>query len=275
MSKAFGPDGIVTVWEFIDKATAEKHLAHNLPNNRRFMPSVSAKYERDMMDGTWLATHEGVAFDEDEYLVDGQHRLSSIVASGKPQWMLVTRGLSKKAAEVINRGKMRNLAHALQVAGYEHTGYRLIAAARIMYHGTTNNNAGGLKTAESQVTDQMMKDFINKHLEALVFALGCIHTSVGSAIIVGVVARAYYHTDTEKLTRFALAMQDKIPLEDAKPGDRSARQLYTYLKSVKGGAVSARAVTYRKAQNALHAYLNDQPLSKLYENSEDLFPLPK
>ena len=66
----------------------EKHL--NPENQRRQSQSVVESYARAMRAGQWLLTHQGIAIDTNGELVDGQHRLSAIVASGATVEMLVT-----------------------------------------------------------------------------------------------------------------------------------------------------------------------------------------
>ena len=58
----------------------ERHL--NPENQRRQSQSVVESYARAMRAGQWLLTHQGIAIDTNGELVDGQHRLSAIVASG-------------------------------------------------------------------------------------------------------------------------------------------------------------------------------------------------
>ena len=41
-----------------------------------------------------MTTHQGIAFDENGVLQDGQHRLCAIVSANKPVDMMVTSGLS-------------------------------------------------------------------------------------------------------------------------------------------------------------------------------------
>jgi hypothetical protein len=269
---AGGPDGIETLWEFVTPPKAVEYLNRNKQNQRRYMPTLGGRYTYDMANGFWIVTHEGIAFDVNGDLIDGQHRLQGIIDSGVGLWMLVTRGLSEKAIEVINRGKMRTMAHALQVAGYDSrvANHRAVAVARAMLTGPQR-----YQKDEAIVTDQSLRLFMDRHLEAILFAMSVCSRNTAPATVAAAVARAYYHADPERLARFCRAMDDDIPPDDSKPEDRTARKLKTMLATVgssQGG--SRRVVLYRKAQNAISAYLAGVVLDKLYEKDDDLFPLP-
>ena len=68
-----------------------------------------------MSGGEWQTTHQGIAIREDGVLADGQNRLAAIVASGRPQWMRVTYGLSFAACQVIDRGRLRSIPDLMRI----------------------------------------------------------------------------------------------------------------------------------------------------------------
>ena len=58
--------------------------------NRSVVQSVVDKYAKDMTDGNWRLTHQGIAIDSLGRIVDGQHRLHAIVAANVAAPMQVT-----------------------------------------------------------------------------------------------------------------------------------------------------------------------------------------
>lgn len=62
---------------------------------------------RDMKAGAWQLTHQGIAFNEEGVLVDGQHRLHAIVLSDTTVTMLVTRGVALEVTGPIDIGVKR------------------------------------------------------------------------------------------------------------------------------------------------------------------------
>lgn len=52
--------------------------------NRAMSPKVTAKYQRDMETGLWKLTRQGLSFDTEGWILDGQHRLKSLANSNLP-----------------------------------------------------------------------------------------------------------------------------------------------------------------------------------------------
>ena len=60
---------------------AETFLSRNF-GNRTPKKSTIEGYARDMLDGKWQLTHQAIAFDADNDVIDGQHRLYAVILSG-------------------------------------------------------------------------------------------------------------------------------------------------------------------------------------------------
>lgn len=73
---------------------AEKWLLKNT-HNRKLYETVVDSYALDMKRGNWILNHQGICFDEDGVLLDGQHRLEAIKRSGKTVTMFVFRNMPK------------------------------------------------------------------------------------------------------------------------------------------------------------------------------------
>lgn len=80
-----------------------------------------AKMVQDMTNDVFYFTHQGVAFDSNGYLIDGQHRLNAIIESGKPQWVLVTTNIDPDAMQAIDAGKARYMRDVLVAQGIGHS----------------------------------------------------------------------------------------------------------------------------------------------------------
>lgn len=59
-------------------------------SNRPMRKHVIEHYARQMRDGVWVLTHQGVCVDRLGNLIDGQHRLSAIVLAGVAVLVMVT-----------------------------------------------------------------------------------------------------------------------------------------------------------------------------------------
>ena len=113
--------GVQTRWMDVSPAMAELWLKNNFGNRKVSLDTVKA-YARDMMNMKWLPTHQGLAFNNKDELIDGQHRLLAIVLSRETVRMMVTFGLPSRvegtrmtAMDTVDRGKTRTVADQLKV----------------------------------------------------------------------------------------------------------------------------------------------------------------
>lgn len=93
------PNLIVTV-ELVDVAKAKEYLALNL-RNRPISKTHVAKLS-SMMASDSFFPGTVIRFDTDGILMDSQHRLESIVVTGKPQWFVVIRNVDKAFWPIID-----------------------------------------------------------------------------------------------------------------------------------------------------------------------------
>lgn len=109
------PSGHLSITvETITPELATAYLATNA-NNRRMRPRLVEILKRDILAGNYTFTHQGIAFDEADTLIDGQHRLTAIIASGRTVPMLVFRGMQRSSQEVIDLGQARSIAETLKI----------------------------------------------------------------------------------------------------------------------------------------------------------------
>jgi hypothetical protein len=66
---------IKTQWVLVSPDIAKRYLESNT-KNRNMRDKHIARLVKDMKEGIYTTHHQGVAFDEDNILVDGQHRHS-------------------------------------------------------------------------------------------------------------------------------------------------------------------------------------------------------
>lgn len=278
-NETYGPDDISSRWELITGPLAQKYLDLNIENNRKKMVITVSRYATDKIGGNWVTTHEGMAFDIDGFMVDGQHRLSAIIKACEKdedyqEWVLVTRGLSKQSVQMINRGRVRTLANALQVAGFQFTDTRIIAAARIMYSCVSTFAS----RMESNPTDAMLKQFMTDHTEAIMFANQIFPKGHGPTVILAALARAYYHVGTDQLIKFVNCYIDKVEEGDATPCDAMVRRIARSFDAGQinsHGGMIARMSAYKKVQHILYNYLHGNALQTIRESDQDHFPLPE
>lgn len=85
--------------------------------NRTINPTAVRRYAVEMKNGLWRTTHQGIAFDSDGFLCDGQHRLNAIIEAGVTVRMVVFFGRSPGDFAVLDTGSKRTAGHVLSMAG--------------------------------------------------------------------------------------------------------------------------------------------------------------
>ena len=96
---------------------ADEWLQRNDPQNRTISQCKVDEYARDMAGGRWGETHQGIAFDSNGLLFDGQHRLMAVVKSGATVPIRVDCGLPPETRRYIDQGKNRQLPNMLEWMG--------------------------------------------------------------------------------------------------------------------------------------------------------------
>lgn len=95
------PDSPTVEITDVDPELAERWLARN-PNNRNLRRAVVDSYARDMSTGNWVLNGETIKLDVAGRLVDGQHRLSAVVAAEVTVPMIVVRGVDPGVMDTVD-----------------------------------------------------------------------------------------------------------------------------------------------------------------------------
>lgn len=101
----------------VTPAMAADWLKLNVDNNRAITEARVESYVRSIKNDEWQLTPEGIMFDTDGNLIDGQHRLTAISRAGKPVKMVVWTNVPFEVMEVLNTGVARTTADILTVTG--------------------------------------------------------------------------------------------------------------------------------------------------------------
>lgn len=114
-------EGVVSQWMDVDPGLAAHWLQNNF-RNRPLSEDVVSAYARDMINGVWMPTHQGIAFNDRDELIDGQHRLRAVIKSGKTVRMMVTfnlpaaiEGAEMTTMDAVDRGRTRSVADQLKI----------------------------------------------------------------------------------------------------------------------------------------------------------------
>lgn len=143
--------------ELITPDRAAELLSRNTRNRPISKPYVR-ELRRELEEGRWKPTHQGVAITRSGNLADGQHRLTAIVESGISAPMLVAEGVADDAFDAIDQIRKRTGGQILAMAGVSRDAPRMVAIARAVLavvHGNT------------KVSNTAAAEYVVAHQEAI------------------------------------------------------------------------------------------------------------
>lgn len=138
---------------------AKEMLERNMKNNRRVNHETVNRYARIMKAGGWNLTHQGIAFDTDGFLVDGQHRLRAIVQANVPVEMMVTYDVEHHEGEAftIDAGRRRTTLNIMQISGIDDVVYKNTSSYVTSY--LRWKPAGGRKVEATEVISYIERHY--------------------------------------------------------------------------------------------------------------------
>ena len=154
-NQLIGPNGERIFIQLVTKEGAEAYLERN-ERNRRIKERSVEKYVRDMKGGNWLFNGSPVLISNDGELLDGQHRLASIVKSGISQYMIIIEGVSREVLKTIDLGYPRTQSDALRMLGIEDSKLLSTIAKKTMsqiYQISTKNISYSVEELYKELTE--------------------------------------------------------------------------------------------------------------------------
>jgi hypothetical protein len=246
----------------ITPAMAKKCLDKNNLSNRNLSGSRVDAMVADMLSGNWHLTHQGIAFDDDGNLLDGQHRLAACVKSNVSFKSMVTRGMSKDACIAVDNTRPRSIVDHARQMGIPLTQSHA-AIALVIEHGPEQ---------QTHLSTNQRLGLIEKYSDAIAFSIRVSRAAVGfQSPCKAVIARAFYTQDHEKLSRF---MDVYISVIAKDPSESAPIVLRKYLLGENNYGWKGRQAMYCKTETALDHFLQGNVISKLYGSEKELFPIP-
>ena len=261
--------------EYITPKVAADYLRCNINNRAKSLPR-DKKYASAIRKGLWKITHQGIAFDASGVLCDGQTRLQAVVKSGKAVYMFVCRGLPQESRLYIDNMRSRSLAHNFSMAnpGQKISQKNLSAARSLCFlychqHFHTPYGSGSVLFPE-----EVLLDFYQKHEDAIEASSPlCNVPGVGVATTRAAIACAAYHVSKHRLQEFVSCLKTGIPESRADIAAIAARNLLLDNKKAASGG-GDRFVIIKKVSSALSAFVDGNPIKKLYAKDHSIYGLP-
>lgn len=239
---------------------AKEWLDNKLPKQRRIRETVARRYARHIKDNKWHLTHQGVAFNTDGQLMDGQHRLRAVILANTAVAMPVFTNVPDEAFTGIDIGSRRT---ASEVTG-------------LNKHDVAIANAlcGWVRGLRVMLSPDEIQETIDLYSEAIAFArdnlIGTSKVSkISTSLLAAEVAKAYLAgEDEERLAAFCRVLRTGVmESSDDAVGVRlrnlvllSGRNNHAFL---------------RKVQRGIQAFCQRENLSKLYDPETPIYPTPQ
>ena len=272
-------------FENITPAIAQQYLGKNLYSQsnpggvkggysqREVRPAVIKAYARFMLNHDWPVTHQGIAFDWNGNLLDGQHRLHAIIECGRTIRMQVTKNLDPEAFKYVDRGVNRNAGDFLSILSNNRVGK---TKANAMCQ-VARSMLGGVSLKSKKWADITVADYANMHfnlIDTMMKNLGPLDGKKCFAGVAGAFCNAAISCGDENFI-FDSANRWRSenwnindPIKAAKRAIRLARNKYK-----EDGKSKQHDVYYRLCIHGLKFEIDGKGLRRCQESKED-FQLP-
>jgi hypothetical protein len=260
--------------ELITPDVAAEYLAQNTLN-RKILPKRVRGYKEQIRRGHWPLTHQGIAFDWNGVLRDGQHRLQAIIESSVPVYQWVCRGIDPQSASVLDSGKPRSLRDRVCIAGFE-MDKRSAAISNTLW-GVYKAQELGLESwpADGCVDTEQFIQFVKFHSDAIEFVTSRDpkRKGISHGIVLSALCAAYYTEDRGRISEFQAQL---VSGEIASKGDCAVLRLRDWVltKDTTGGMV-ARYDLWLRSCTAIRSYCEHKAVSKLRASEQAAYSLPK
>lgn len=236
---------------------------YHIDNNRHKKHNAIASYALDIVNGDWALTHQGISFNEQLLLYDGQNRLHGCIEAERPFITLVFFNVPDRAMTDTDTGVKRSFLDAANIQGH-HEDSQWSTIIRYVASGAVPpklSNSAIFKLGK--ILDEPVR-WVEQQFPSHISRI-----TVGA--ILGAVGRSYYHVNRDRLAEFCSVLREGVCKTET---DKAAQVLLRWLNSFSGYGTSANTERYRKAQAAIAAFDKGQAITRLYGFAEDKYPLP-
>ena len=153
---------------YITPEIAEHYLSYNTQNRKESVKSINFLTEQ-MNKGLFIENGESIVFDKNMKLTDGQHRLMSIIRSGKSYHIPVVKGVDIKSMATYDTGKNRSSADVLSINGFKNANLLSTFIKLINIYEIKNSKASKplSYSRDEQLTNQQILNYCKDNYDWL------------------------------------------------------------------------------------------------------------
>lgn len=257
-----------TVIGTITPEVAQQILETRNKTNRNISSLFVNKLANDIINGTFLLTHQGIAFDEEGDLLDGQHRLAACVKANMSIQVLVTSGIKRthnldgiklNTFEIIDSGKARTVAQMLTIGGVKNSSSVAAAAKVLALMCLKSRENIGITSAQVHKILHITNDTIHK----------CSSIAKSGSIlkapswIVGPLC-LYHLSYPEKAEDFLWQFVNLSAPAGVGSPTRTLGQYYSCHKTAGGGSQQIAWIKY--TNHAIHSFHTNKKINKVFSS---------
>lgn len=131
-------------------------------HNRPISNYTVERYTQEIKAGRWRSNGQAIVFGKSGNLLNGQHRLKSVVAANKSIETLIVWGVEDSAFDTIDDGNKRSLGDVLAISG-EQNPKLLSAGVRYLWLYATGQIERRDLHRETIATKPILEDTLKKH----------------------------------------------------------------------------------------------------------------
>jgi hypothetical protein len=262
---------LIVALELITPERATQDLLNRRKGNRPILDSQVARLSSDMSTNNFVLNGEPLIYDEHGKLADGQHRLQSVVDSGRAILMLTVKGVKDGAMSTIDGGRQRTLANQIvidlgtdeKIAKLLPTAFKFISFYAI---GTSRTDTG----ARQQI--RTLEEDYNRLVAAARFARGFTKTStafIKPGLVTAVAYLGYLAGKRPETETFLSQLREGFGWgspEKNSPAYAVFQHLNAYENKLSLQKSADRTLIFKKVLYGLQAHLEGRSMQKVVMN---------
>ena len=235
--------------------------------NREINYTVVAMYVRQIKEGLWQRTHQGVALTKAGVLIDGQHRLLAIIKAGLTVPMIVFVDEPEANFEFIDCGRNRSHLEMMRLSQRNNALTSLHSLTLKAFLGGRFCNTTGWSNAEINRKYDHYSLPINFIVDLF---QGVKDKKINDPTVRGFLARAYYNVPHDQIAAFANKLLHG--------GGDSSDPISNYVRCLRvwdDRRQNTRCEIYKRGVQTFLAFLQDRNDPRNIDVSYDVFPIPQ
>lgn len=151
--------------ELVTPEKASNYLAQNFDENRTKSKLWVKELVKEMKNDLFRLSVDAIGFDVNGRLINGQHRLTAVIESGRPQQFIVARNLQPETAQLIDVGKKRTMAQRITIGGTRMTEKQCSTIRNAMVDYQSNHT--GTVIFADKIYDSLVEKAFLRHQDYL------------------------------------------------------------------------------------------------------------